>query len=413
MSMQQAEDEQVQQQAGNELVFPELRPGDAWGESITKTRVLELETMLRDWEAGKVHDRLRGPFDRKLGDLSWEGVSLSGADVFWLAARAIDADKVDDIAGRERLYVNNYRLDRVPSLASVQLYGANLSGAHLEQSYLCGIHLEGAQLEEAHLEGCILGLEFERDHARLHNLPPESFPEPAHLDGANLRYAHLVRRSANTVGIAAFEAAVGFRRSAPEKGRRLLVPVRDACLERLVEDGGAGADAPGAGALPQDLPAPLDQGEPRRTLGQGDEVKVKTQVSPIPQHRVHAPVHGQCTGSARAVQPRCERCRQQERKPRAGRGSAATRRYPEEAPSPPGPCRCGERARQTPIGTHGGHTPGGSGGGGRRYSHGDPESCARRRGRVQRDRSRRQITETDHGDRSRRQITVLPGGGSV
>lgn len=180
-----------QQQADDELAFPDLKAGNAWGESITKQRAAQLEAILQAWESEQEHDRFRGAFDKKMSEQFGEGVPLTGADVFWLAAQAIEADKASDIAAREQLFVKNYRLDRLPSLANAHLQGANLTGAHLEGSYLCGIHLEGAKLDEAHLEGSILGLTHERDHTRLHELPLDSFPEPAHLEGASLRYAHL------------------------------------------------------------------------------------------------------------------------------------------------------------------------------------------------------------------------------
>src|SRR5690242_340337 len=74
-----------QQPAVDELAFPDLKPGDAWGESITMRRANKLEAILRAWEEESGHGARRGPFDKKPGE--YVGFRLTGADVYWLAAR--------------------------------------------------------------------------------------------------------------------------------------------------------------------------------------------------------------------------------------------------------------------------------------------------------------------------------------
>jgi uncharacterized protein YjbI with pentapeptide repeats len=102
-------------------------------------------------------------------------VNLSGADVFYLAARALaDASTggalelaqtelrdtqlsyrdVLDLSALhlEGAYLNDAHLERAV-LPNARLKGAGLRGAHLEGTALVGAHLEGAGLCGAHLEG--------------------------------------------------------------------------------------------------------------------------------------------------------------------------------------------------------------------------------------------------------------------
>jgi hypothetical protein len=51
-----------QQQADDELVFPDLKLGDGWGESITRGRADELEAMLQNWHAEQGHGERKRPF---------------------------------------------------------------------------------------------------------------------------------------------------------------------------------------------------------------------------------------------------------------------------------------------------------------------------------------------------------------
>lgn len=153
----------------DELAFPDIKPGDAWGESITKRRADELEAILHSWETEQEHGERKGPFD---------GVELAGADVFWLAARALAG------VGDEQAIIA--RVDELlhdgPDLFDLHLEGADLAWAHLEGAHLKSAHLEGAGLIGAHLED-----------ATLHGayLEDANLSGGAHLERANLTEAHL------------------------------------------------------------------------------------------------------------------------------------------------------------------------------------------------------------------------------
>ena len=84
---------------------------------------------------------------------------------------------------------------------------------------------------------------------------------------------------------------LGFSWPPPQEGGRLLVPVHDARLERVVDQRCARAGASGERPLTQDLPEPLDEVKPGGGFGQGHEVE--TRVTPVPQHRLHAPMQWQ------------------------------------------------------------------------------------------------------------------------
>lgn len=56
--------------------------GDAWGDDISEERKAVLEQRLQAWQAEADHGERKGPFD---------GVPLTGADVFWLAARTLQS----------------------------------------------------------------------------------------------------------------------------------------------------------------------------------------------------------------------------------------------------------------------------------------------------------------------------------
>ncbi|HEV2460003.1 MAG TPA: hypothetical protein VGS80_16725 [Ktedonobacterales bacterium] len=53
--------------------------GNAWGDDISPERQAELEQRLHAWEQDADHGTWKGPY---------HGVKLTGADVFWLAARS-------------------------------------------------------------------------------------------------------------------------------------------------------------------------------------------------------------------------------------------------------------------------------------------------------------------------------------
>lgn len=139
---------------------------DAWGDDITDERKTTLEDLLRAWELQADHGDAMGAYER---------VKLTGADVFWLAARSLAGGDDDGIiAGKvERLQRAKLRpnLGLTLSMEKLNLRGADMAGAHLEGATLAGACLEGASLAGAHLGGAIL--------------------IEAHLEGANLRDSHL------------------------------------------------------------------------------------------------------------------------------------------------------------------------------------------------------------------------------
>jgi uncharacterized protein YjbI with pentapeptide repeats len=180
MSEQQPEDDttseqtsEAQQPIDHELAFPRLKPGDvwsgAWGESITKQRAAELEAILHAWETEREHGERTGPFD---------AVRLTGADVFWLAARASAGTNETRIVAA---FAEQVRYGDVEDMAKLHLEGANLDGANLNAAFLPGAHLEGVSIEPGELQGAFL-VEAHLEGAQLNGV---------HLQGANLIKAHL------------------------------------------------------------------------------------------------------------------------------------------------------------------------------------------------------------------------------
>src|SRR5690348_4550541 len=120
------------QQTASACPHPEA-VGTRWGDPISEERQSELQGYLDRWAAETDHGERKGPFDRRPHSA---GVSLTGADVSWLATQS----------GRNRL-------GRVPNL---HLEGTNLEWAHLEGSDLSQAHMAGAALERAQLKGANL-----------------------------------------------------------------------------------------------------------------------------------------------------------------------------------------------------------------------------------------------------------------
>jgi uncharacterized protein YjbI with pentapeptide repeats len=116
-------------------------------------------------------------------------VELTGADVFWLAARALaetkDMQAVEAAAQRLRAH------DVVGFVDELHLRGAILDGAHLEGAFLNNALLEHASLNGAYLEGARLWSAHLKG-ARLREAHLESAElSLAHLEGASLDAAHL------------------------------------------------------------------------------------------------------------------------------------------------------------------------------------------------------------------------------
>jgi uncharacterized protein YjbI with pentapeptide repeats len=175
-----------------------------WGELPPPERIAELEARLVEWEQLPKETRGdpakgegRSAFDRE-GPQAWkEGLDgLSGADVFYLAARMLNGSAESNAiaAAAKRLLHSDMKVPMVLSrleLSALHLEGADLSYADLRSAYLrggflagaslVGAHLDGAHLREAHLEGVIL---------RAASLEL-AWLGKAHLEDANLRYASL------------------------------------------------------------------------------------------------------------------------------------------------------------------------------------------------------------------------------
>jgi hypothetical protein len=120
--------------------------GTKWGDAISEDRRIELELILQRWGAAAEQGSRRGPFD---------GVTLTGADVFYLAACALAGFQGDVAAAAARLLATDRR-DEIPPLSRLHLEGAHLAGAYLDGAILVGAHLKGADLSGAHLDGAVL-----------------------------------------------------------------------------------------------------------------------------------------------------------------------------------------------------------------------------------------------------------------
>jgi uncharacterized protein YjbI with pentapeptide repeats len=183
--------------------------GKRWGDPISEDRQAELKSladMQREWVA--TPETLRG-------NSHFKGVTLTGADVFWLAACTLDSKDVESakeslrhgtefllrffldlsalhledasleeahleeanfhLAHFERVNFVRAHLERA-YLRDVRLEGANFIGAHLEDANLYHAHLEGAHLNEAYMQRAILA----GAHLKL------AYLDRAHLEEANL-----------------------------------------------------------------------------------------------------------------------------------------------------------------------------------------------------------------------------------
>lgn len=159
---EQQEDDDVQETRTSACPHPEA-VGKRWGDPIDEELQLDLQNYLDQWADESDHGNRVGPFHK---------VTLSGADVFWLAAQS----------GR----------DALGFLPTLHLEGAKLSTAHLEGADLVGSHLEGADLRETYLDGAHLS--------------------EAYLAGARLSEARLVGAefySAHLEGAVLFGALLG------------------------------------------------------------------------------------------------------------------------------------------------------------------------------------------------------------
>src|SRR5262249_33113960 len=134
-----------------------------WGEPISKERQAELDGYLQRWEAeerpgGPGHGERAGPF---AGATAPEpGVLLTGADVCYLAARALTGGVAAEAAARAaaqaRLHGAAGKIHTGLNMSALHLAGADLRGAQLTGASLTNAQLMGADLIGAHLAGADL-----------------------------------------------------------------------------------------------------------------------------------------------------------------------------------------------------------------------------------------------------------------
>src|SRR5260221_12531531 len=110
---------------------PQSKLGERWGDDISDERRAELVEMLQTWEAE--HGDRRSPFDN---------ANLTGADVFWLAARILFEHAGGAHSAMEELRSEDYPLEWPTSVSGLHLEAANLSDRHLEAAKFCDAHLD-------------------------------------------------------------------------------------------------------------------------------------------------------------------------------------------------------------------------------------------------------------------------------
>lgn len=160
--------ETIRQAGGDEWA---AQPGDAWGDPISAERQAELRTLAERQQAWVAQP------EATRGDSAFEGVRLTGADVYWLA----EASGRDEFGGLPNLHLEGANLN------GAQLEGAHLSFVHLEGASLNGAQLEGADLEQAQLAGAYLtGAQLNGAHLIAAQL------KEAYLGGAELERANLI-----------------------------------------------------------------------------------------------------------------------------------------------------------------------------------------------------------------------------
>jgi hypothetical protein len=149
-----------------------------WGEMPPPERIAALEARLAEWEQfpPETHgdpakgEGGRSAFDVK-GPQAWQGL-LTGADVFYLAARVVAGSAEPGAIEAAAARLRKELLD----LSALHLEGAHLTDAHLDGASLIGAHLERANLGGAHLEGA--------------DLTDASFDKNSHLNYVTLTGAH-------------------------------------------------------------------------------------------------------------------------------------------------------------------------------------------------------------------------------
>lgn len=157
-------------------------PAPRWGEFPTPERQAELTQRLQAWDQEREHGERQGPFDNT--GLASPYISLTGADVFWLAARA--AGNGDVIAGKAELTGPDSVILSNLQLKGASLEKANLKGAYLHRAQLQGAHFSRTELQNADLSGAQLQsagiILTELQNANL---------DRAELQGANFTWSNL------------------------------------------------------------------------------------------------------------------------------------------------------------------------------------------------------------------------------
>jgi uncharacterized protein YjbI with pentapeptide repeats len=177
--------------------------GIAWGDPIGPERLAELKELFERQRVWAEQE------DRAIEQSVFQGVKLTGADVFWLTALALAEQENGDLSEAARK-LREYRQFGF-SAAMLHLEGADLSGAQLQNANLRGAHLSGANLSEAQLQESdlrgteltdanlrmaqvaganLLGTRMERSRLRMAELK-DSDLSAAQMQDTDLRGAHL------------------------------------------------------------------------------------------------------------------------------------------------------------------------------------------------------------------------------
>ncbi len=157
----------------------------AWGQPIAEARQAELDTLASQqtaWAAQPAESRDSGPLWR---------VALTGADVFWLAKRALAEPHGDMDAAERKLLTEDFIERQSLNLPALHLEGADLRETALERAILSAAHLEQADLSAASLgQADLSAAHLERAIFRAASLERADLTG-AHLEQAVLREAHL------------------------------------------------------------------------------------------------------------------------------------------------------------------------------------------------------------------------------
>lgn len=166
--------------------IPTKPTGIAWGDDISEDRLAELKELFERQQVWAEQPR------RDMEPSVFNGVKLTGADVFWLAAMALAEQEDGDLDKAAMKLCTERNLSNPFSLSSLHLEGVDLHEARLGSAFLPGVNLRrarlnGAELGFAHLGQAIL------DGAQLENANLNiAYLENASLCNAKLQHANLL-----------------------------------------------------------------------------------------------------------------------------------------------------------------------------------------------------------------------------